>query len=123
MIYKFIAYLPKETSIQLLVFFVWILKYDLYDLILSKREYGFTFPHVACMTIGLKKRNLDGTLKNIRDKYLVCVRSNFIRKDILNFKNSKKLFWGYFFGHCINKHRINRCEFFKEQVTGFEPAS
>jgi len=66
--------------------YVWILKYDIYDLILSKRIVNYTSPHVCCMTIGPKKRNLDGTSKNIRDKYLVCVRWNFIKEDIINFK-------------------------------------
>lgn len=69
--------------------YVWILKYELYDLILSKRSLNFTSPHVACMTIGPKKRNLNGDSKNIRDKYLICVRWNFIKEDILNFKKKK----------------------------------
>ena len=34
--------------------FVWIMKYDLYDLILSKRCIDFTSPHIACLTIGPK---------------------------------------------------------------------
>ncbi len=58
--------------------YVWISKYDLYDLILSKRCYGYTSPHVACLTIGPKKRNLDGTSKNVRNRYMVCIRWNFI---------------------------------------------
>jgi len=71
--------------------YVWILKHDIYDLILSKRCLNFTSPHVACMTIGPKKRNLDGDSKNMRDRYIVCIRWNFIKNDIINFKNSKKL--------------------------------
>ena len=71
--------------------YVWILKHDIYDLILSKRCLNFTFPHVVCMTIGPKKRNLDGDSKNMRDRYIVCLRWNFIKNDIINFKNSKKL--------------------------------
>ena len=70
--------------------YVWILKYDLYDLILSKRCLEFTSPHIACMTIGPKKRNLDGTSKNVKDRYLVCIRWNFIKEDIINFKNNIK---------------------------------
>lgn len=71
--------------------YVWILKYDLYDLILEKRCLDFTSPHIACMTIGPKKRNLDGKSKNIKDRYIVCIRWNFIREDIVNFKNRKIL--------------------------------
>ena len=67
--------------------YVWIMKYDLYDLILSKKCLHYTSPHIACMTLGLKKRNLDGNSKNRKDRYLVCVRWNFIKEDIINFKN------------------------------------
>lgn len=35
--------------------YVWVMKYDIYDLILSKRCLDFTSPHIACMTIGPKK--------------------------------------------------------------------
>lgn len=35
--------------------YVWILKHDLYDLILSKKYSDYTSPHIACMTIGPKK--------------------------------------------------------------------
>lgn len=66
--------------------YVWIMKYDLYDLILSKRELQYTSPHAACMTIGPKKRNLDGNSKNIKDRYIVCIRWNFIRESIIEFK-------------------------------------
>ncbi len=69
--------------------YVWILKHDIYDLILSKRCLNFTSPHASCMTIGPKRRNLDGSSKNIREKYLVCIRWNFIRESIIDFKNSK----------------------------------
>ena len=68
--------------------YVWIKKYDIYDLILSKRCLHFTSPHIACMTIGPQKRNLTNTSKNVKDRYLVCIRWNFIREDIINFKNS-----------------------------------
>lgn len=69
--------------------YVWILKYDIYDLILLKRCLNFTSPHVAYMTIGPKKRNLDGTSKNVKDRYLVCIRWNFIMESIIEFKNRK----------------------------------
>ena len=52
----------------------WILKYDLYDLILSKRCLDFSSPHVACMTIGPKKRNLDGNSKNWKDIYRIILQ-------------------------------------------------
>lgn len=69
--------------------YVWIMKYDLYDLILSKRSLEFTSPHAACLTIGPKKRNLDGNSNNRKDRYLVCIRWNFIREDIIYFKESR----------------------------------
>jgi hypothetical protein len=67
--------------------YIWILKHDLYDLVLSKRCIDFTSPHIACMTLGPKKRDLDGSSKNRMDRYLLCVRWNFIREDIINFRN------------------------------------
>ena len=69
--------------------YVWIMKYDLYDLILSKRCLDFTSPHIACMTIGPKKRDIEGNLSNRGDRYIVCVRWNFIKSDIINFISSK----------------------------------
>ena len=71
--------------------YVWILKYDIYDLILSKRSLFFTSPHIACITIGPKKRNLTGDCNNVKDRYLVCARWNFIREDIINYKKQKGL--------------------------------
>ena len=71
--------------------YVWIKKYDLYDLILSKKGINFTSPHISCMTIGPKKRNLDGTSNNAKERYIVCVRWNFIKEDIINFKNNNSL--------------------------------
>ena len=68
--------------------YVWIKKYDMYDLILSKRCLDFTSPHVACLTIGPKKLCLKGLTNNIKNKYLVCVRWNFIKEDIINFKKN-----------------------------------
>ena len=70
--------------------YVWIMKDDIYDLILSKRALDFTSPHVACMTIGPKKRNLEGNSKNVKDRYIVCIRWNFIKEDIINFKLGMK---------------------------------
>ena len=67
--------------------YVWIKKYDLYDLILSNRCMHFTSPHICCLTIGPKKRNLVGTLNNNRDRYVVCIRWHYIKEDIINFKN------------------------------------
>lgn len=67
--------------------FVWIMKDDLYDLILSKRCLEFTSPHVACMTLGPKKRNLNRKSENFKDRYILCVRWNYIREDITRFKN------------------------------------
>lgn len=42
-----------------------------------------------CLTIGPKKRNLGGNSNNPGDRYCVCVRWNFIRESILEFKKSK----------------------------------
>ena len=67
--------------------YVWILKYDLYDLILSKREIYYTSPHISCLTIGPKKRCLGGNKNNIKDRYLVVVRWHNLKDDILEFKN------------------------------------
>ena len=69
--------------------YVWLLKDDIYDLILSKRCLDFSSPHVACMTIGPKKRNLDGNSNNRKDRYIVCIRWNFIKESIIDFKNRK----------------------------------
>lgn len=71
--------------------YVWILKHDLYDLILSKRCLEYTSPHIACMTIGPKKRNINHDSKNAKDRFLVCIRWNFIREDIENFKKTNNL--------------------------------
>ncbi|MBQ3474731.1 MAG: hypothetical protein IJH20_00955 [Bacilli bacterium] len=67
--------------------YVWIKKYEIYDLILFKRNYKHTSPHISCLTIGPKKRNLNGNSKNWKEKYIVCVRWNFIRESIIEFKN------------------------------------
>lgn len=66
--------------------YVWVMKYDIYDLILKNRCLDFTSPHIACLTIGPKKRNLDGNSKNIKDRYIVCIRWNYIRECIIEYK-------------------------------------
>ncbi len=66
--------------------YVWIMKYDIYDLVLSKRCLEFTSSHIACMTLGPRKRNIDGTSSNRGDRYVVCARWNNLREDIINFK-------------------------------------
>ena len=68
--------------------YVWVMKYDIYDLILSKRCLDFTSPHIACMTIGPKKRNLERNSKNAKERYIVCVRWNFIKESIIEYKQS-----------------------------------
>ena len=70
--------------------YVWLMKNDIYDLILSKRCMDFTSPHIACMTIGPKKRNLERNSKNAKDRYIVCIRWNFLKESIIDFKNSLK---------------------------------
>ncbi len=67
--------------------YVWIMKYDLYDLILSKRCLDYTSPHIACLTIGPKK-NLNRDSKNAKDRYVVCIRWNFIRESIIELKKN-----------------------------------
>lgn len=69
--------------------FEWIMKDDLYDLILSKKCMDYTSPHIACLTIGPKKRNLKGDSKNWKDRYIVCIRWNYIRESIIEFKVDK----------------------------------
>ena len=69
--------------------YTWIMKYDIYDLILSNKRLDFTSPHIACLTIGPKKRNLDRTSLNAKDRYVVCIRWNFIKESIINFKKEQ----------------------------------
>lgn len=71
--------------------YVWILKYELYDLVLSKRCLDFTSPHIACMTLGPKKRCLDGNTRDIKDRYILCVRWNFLKEDIIRYKLGTRL--------------------------------
>ena len=66
--------------------YVWILKYDLYDLILSKKNVYFTSPHISCLTIGPKKRCLNNNKNNIKDRYLVAIRWHNLKDDILEFR-------------------------------------
>ena len=68
--------------------YVWIIKYDIHYFV-KKRCLYFISPYVACMTIGHKKRNLSEDSKNIKDKYIVCIRWNFIREDTINFKKTE----------------------------------
>lgn len=70
--------------------YVWIKKYDIYDLILSMRSINYKSPHISCLTIGPKKRNLNGDSKNWKEKYIVCIRWNFIKEQISNFKESNR---------------------------------
>lgn len=69
--------------------YVWLTKHDIYDLVLSRRCFDFTSPHIACMTIGPKKRNLERISKNVKDRYIVCIRWNFIKENIVEFKNKR----------------------------------
>ena len=66
------------------------MKHDIYDLILSKRCLDYTSPHIACMTIGPKKRNLNHDSKYAKERYIVCIRWNFIKESIINFKKNNK---------------------------------
>ena len=42
-----------------------------------------------CGNYGPKKRNINGDSKNDKDRYIVCIRWNFIKEDIINFKKNK----------------------------------
>lgn len=64
----------------------WILKYELYDLILENPRNNYTSPHIACMTIGPKKRDLDNNSKNSKERYLVAIRLNNIHELIDDYK-------------------------------------
>ena len=50
------------------------MKYDIYDLVLSKRCLYFTSPYIAYMMLVPKKRDIDGTSNNRGDRYVVCAR-------------------------------------------------
>ena len=84
----------SDYDIDALIFgtvgnYVWVMRDDIYDLILANRCNEYTSPHIACMTIGPKKRNINGDSKNIKDRYIVCIRWNFIKENIIDFKNDK----------------------------------
>ena len=66
------------------------MKHDIYDLVLSKRCLYSTSPYIACMMLGPKKRDIDGTSNNRGDRYIVCARWNNLREDIVSFKNNSK---------------------------------
>ena len=66
--------------------YIWIMRHDLYDLILSKRSFDYTSPHVACLTIGPKKRNINRNSIYQKERYIVCIRWNYIRENIENFR-------------------------------------
>ena len=106
--------------------YVWISKYDLYDLVLSKRCLNFTSPHIACMTIGPQKRCITSK-DNIKDRYLVAIRWNFLREDITNFKNNLKQGKNSGFAshrlYQIKKTPNTWCKFHMEQAMGIEPTS
>lgn len=69
--------------------YVWIKKDDIYDLILSKKSMEYTSPHIACLTIGPKKRCILSN-RNIKERYIVCIRWNYIKECITEFKNLHK---------------------------------
>lgn len=76
--------------------YVWIMKYDLYDLILSKKALDYTSPHICCLTIGPKRRFLDdNNCANMRNRYVVVVRWNFIKESIIDYRKgiAKKWCW------------------------------
>lgn len=70
--------------------YIWIKKYDIYDMILSKRSMEFTSPHVACMTIGPKKRNIERNPSYSKERYVVCIRMNYLKESIQEFNNKKE---------------------------------
>ena len=68
--------------------YIWILKEDLYNLILSRRDDNLTSPHIGCITIGPKKRNLERRPENSHERFIVCARWNNIKEDIIRFKSN-----------------------------------
>lgn len=68
----------------------WIMKYDIYDLVLSNKCPHLMSPHVACMTLGPKGRNLSCDPNNMAKRYIVCARWNDLKKDIIDFKNANR---------------------------------
>ncbi len=71
--------------------YVWLLKYDIYDLALYKRYIYFTSPHASCITMGPKYRVIkDNDFRNIKDKYYVNIRWDNLKTDIEEFKKTIK---------------------------------
>lgn len=62
--------------------YVWIKKHDLYDLILFNRRPDYSSPHIACLTIGPKRRRFIDNNINPWDRYIVTIRWSHIREDI-----------------------------------------
>lgn len=71
--------------------YIWILKYDIYDLFLENRKNDYTSPHIACLTIGPKKRDLGNNSKNFKERYLVSIRCTNIHELIETFKQKHKI--------------------------------
>ena len=71
----------------------WLVRwYTIYDIELPENTevvdcLSNSSPHVACMIIGPQKRNINGDSKNAKDRYLVAIRWNYLKEDIINFKN------------------------------------
>lgn len=65
--------------------YIWILKDDIYDLILSKKSVYLTSPHISILTIGPKKRLIESDTR-VAEKYQVCIRWFNLEKDILEYK-------------------------------------
>ena len=42
------------------------------------------------MTIGQKNRNMARISKYAKERYIVCIRWNFIKEDIIEFKNNRE---------------------------------
>lgn len=69
--------------------YVWINKYDLYDLFLDKKCLNYKTPHISCLTIGPKKRCLT-TENKTKDRYEICVKWVSPENDIKGFKEKQK---------------------------------
>ena len=69
--------------------YVWINKYDLYDLFLSKKNINFDTPHISCLIIGPKSRGLT-ELKKSWERYSVCIKWLNPGEDIKKFKKIVK---------------------------------
>lgn len=71
--------------------FVWINKYDLYDLVLSHKNDYTTSPHIGNLIIQPKIRNISGTSKNPGEIHIVQLKWYWIFEDIESFKKQKLL--------------------------------